>query len=227
MAFGQEAPDQVVVLVAEGEVRAADLGHPQPAHDHLHRVSHRPFGALHGHLLRGILSEQVAQPAQLVGVVPVHPHAQADGLLRLQRCVREHALLAQVDELRDAVALDVVLAGETELALDQHLDPQTLAVEAVLVTLVLPEHRVEALVNVLVRPAPGVVHAHRVVRSYGSVEERPALVGGVLRPQQRERVALAPRSENLVLERRQIRLPRDRLKRALHPRVHGHRASRE
>ena len=45
--------------------------------------------------LRGILAEQVVQPAQLVGVVPVHPHAEADGLLGLARGVGQDALLAQ------------------------------------------------------------------------------------------------------------------------------------
>ena len=55
------------------------------------------------------------------------------------------------------------------------LDPQALAVEAVLVALVLAEHRVEALVQVLVRPTPRVVDAHRVVGGDGAVEERPGL----------------------------------------------------
>ena len=55
------------------------------------------------------------------------------------------------------------LVVKPELALDVDLDPQALAVEAVLVALVLAEHRVEALVEVLVGAAPGVVDAHRVV----------------------------------------------------------------
>ena len=148
-----------------------------------------PWGPCDGHLLRGVLGQQVAQAAQLVRIVPVHPHAEADRLLGLLRGVGQHALLAQADELGDAVRLDVALAGEAELALDVHLDPQALAVEAVLPALVLAEHGVEALEEVLVGPAPGVVDAHRVVGRDGPIDERPALVARVLGAQTRERPA--------------------------------------
>jgi polyisoprenyl-teichoic acid--peptidoglycan teichoic acid transferase len=78
---------------------------------------------------------------------------------------------------------------EAELALDVDLDPQALAVEAVLVALVLAEHGVEALVEVLVRTAPGVVDAHRVVGRDGPVEEAPARPARVLRAQPGEGAA--------------------------------------
>ena len=103
---------------------------------------------------RRVGGEQVAQPAQLVGVVPVHPHPEADALLGLAGGVGQDALLAERDELGDAVGLDVALAREAEVALDVDLDPQPLAVEAVLLALVLAEHRVEALEEVLVRRGP-------------------------------------------------------------------------
>ena len=99
----------------------------------------------------------------------------------------------------DAVGLDVALGGEAEVALDVDLDPQALAVEPVLVALVLAEHRVEALVQVLVRAAPGVVDAHRVVGRDRPVEEAPARAAGVLRAQPGERPALAPLGQDLVL----------------------------
>ena len=118
--------------------------------------------------------EQVAQAQQLGRVVPVHPVAEPDGLLGLAGGEREHPLLAQAHELGDAVRLDVALAREAEVALDVDLDPQALAVEAVLVALVLAQHRVEALVQVLVRAAPRVVDAHRVVGGDRPVEEAPA-----------------------------------------------------
>ena len=102
----------------------------------------------------GSAAEQVAQPAQLVRVVPVHPHPEPDRLLGLARGVGQHALLAQRHELGDAVGLDVALALEPEVALDVDLDPQALAVEAVLPALVLAEHGVEALVEVLVGRGP-------------------------------------------------------------------------
>ena len=91
------------------------------------------------------------------------------------------------DELGDAVGLDVALALEPEVALDVDLDPQALAVEPVLPALVLAEHRVVALEDVLVGPAPGVVDAHRVVGRDRAVEEAPARPAGVLGAQPRER----------------------------------------
>ena len=91
------------------------------------------------------------------------------------------------DELGDPVRLDVALAREPEVALDVDLDPQALAVEAVLPALVLAEHRVESLEQVLVGPAPGVVDAHRVVRGDRPVEEAPARPARVLGAQPGER----------------------------------------
>ena len=90
------------------------------------------------------------------------------------------------------------LRGEPEVALDIDLDPQALAVEAVLVALVLAEHRVEALVEVLVRPAPGVVDGHRVVGRDRTVEEAPFGTAGVLCTQPREGPTVAPPLEDLV-----------------------------
>ena len=100
VALREEAPDQVVVLVAEGEVAAADVGHAEPPDEHLDRVGDRPVGARDRRLLRGSSAEQVAQPAQLVGVVPVHPEAEPDRLLGLARGVGQDALLAQGHEAR-------------------------------------------------------------------------------------------------------------------------------
>ena len=143
--------------------------------------------------------EQLVEPAQLGRVVPVHPHAQADRLLRLAGREREHPLLAQGHEPVDAVRLDVALGREAEVALDVDLHPQALAVEPVLVALVLALHRVEALVEVLVRATPRVVDAHRVVRGDRPVEEAPARPALVLRAEARERPSLGPLAEQLVL----------------------------
>ena len=151
-----------------------------------------PVRALDGDRLGRVLGQQVAQPAQLVRVVPVHPHPEPDRLLGLARGVGQDALLAQADELGDPVGLDVALAREAEVALDVDLDPQALAVEPVLVALVVAEHRLEALVEVLVGPAPGVMDAHRVVGRDRAVEEAPALAARVLGTQPGERPPLAP-----------------------------------
>ena len=199
MALGEEPPDQVVVLVAEREVGPAELRHPEPADEHLHAVGHGTQRAGQGRLRRRVGAEQVAQPEQLVRVVPVHPVAQPDRLLRLARREGEHPLLAEAHELRDAVLLDVALGGEAEVTLDVDLHPQALAVEAVLPALVLAAHGVESLEDVLVGAAPGVVDAHRVVGRDRPVEEAPARPTGVLGAQAGERPALAPEGEDLVL----------------------------
>ena len=147
----------------------------------------------------GSARQQVAQPEQLGRVVPVHPVAEPDALLGLAGGERQHPLLAQAHELGDAVRLDVALAREAQVALDVDLDPQALAVEPVLVALVLAEHRVEALVEVLVGAAPGVVDAHRVVGGDRPVEEAPARAALVLRAEPRERAPLGPLPEQVVL----------------------------
>src|SRR5204862_3855391 len=128
------------------------------------------------------------------------PEAEPDRLLGLPSGVRQDALLAQRHELGDAVRLDVALALEAEIALDVDLDPQALAVEPVLPALVVAEHGVEALKQVLVGTAPGVVHAHRVVGRDGSVEAAPMRPPGVLRAQPPERPTLAPLPQQPLLE---------------------------
>ena len=75
---------------------------PEAPDDHLDGVGDRAVRPVHGDRLLRVLLEQIAQPSQLVGVVPVHPHAEADRLLGLLRGVGQHALLAEADELGDA-----------------------------------------------------------------------------------------------------------------------------
>ena len=87
-------------------------GRPEAPDDHLDRVGDRPVGPLDRDDLRRVLLEEVAQATQLVGVVPVHPVAEPDGLLGLDRGVRQDALLAEAHEVGDAVGLDVLLARE-------------------------------------------------------------------------------------------------------------------
>ena len=62
-------------------------------------------------------------------------------------------------KLVEAVLLDLPLGVQAELLLDADLDPQPLAVEAVLVALVEAAERLVALEDVLQRAAPGRVHA--------------------------------------------------------------------
>src|SRR5207237_8604066 len=105
---------------------------------------------------------------------PGRPVTQAPGPLRLRPGVMQYAGLSPLDELGDAVALDVPLALEAELFLHLDLDPQALAVKPVLVPLPVAEHGVVPAEEVLVGAPPGVVHAHRVVGGDRPVEEGPA-----------------------------------------------------
>ena len=136
--------------------------------------------------------------------VPVHPHAEPLRLLGDHLAVLGHPLLAAFGELGEAVFLDLALRVEPERLLDLDLDPETLAVEAVLVALVEAAQRLVALEDVLERPAPGVVHTHRVVRGDGAVDEAEPLAASVLLAQLLERPLDVPEREHLPLERRVI-----------------------
>src|SRR5256886_14631932 len=97
---------------------------------------------------------------RVVGVRPVHPLTHADGPLRDRGRRPIDAGAAGFGEHRDAVGIDVALAVEVQLALDLHLDPEALAIEAVLVALVESLHRLVTLVDILVGTRPGAVHPH-------------------------------------------------------------------
>ena len=128
---------------------------------------------------------------------------------RLDAGVLGHAIAAGAREAVEPVGLDLVLRVEPERLLDLDLDPQPLAVEAVLVALVLAERRVVALEQVLQRAAPGVVHAHRVVGRDRAVDERVRRPAGVLLAQLLERAVALPALEHPVLERDVIGLGGD------------------
>ena len=85
----------------------------------------------------------------VVVVVPVHPHAEPHRLLGDHLGELGDALAARLGERGEAVLLDVALGVQAERLLDLDLDPEALAVEAVLVALVVPAHRLVALEDVL------------------------------------------------------------------------------
>ena len=117
-------------------------------------------------------------------------------------CSRDHlgelgdALDAAGVELGEPVLLDLALGVQAERLLDLDLDPEALAVEAVLVALVLAEQRLVALEHVLQRAAPGVVDGHRVVRGHRPVDEREPRTAGVQLPQAVERPLVLPPFED-------------------------------
>ena len=151
--------------------------------------------------------------------LPVHPHAEPARLRGLHAGVLGHAIAAGAREAVEPVGLDLVLRVEPERLLDLDLDPQALAVEAVLVALILAERGVVALEQVLQRAPPRVVHAHRVVRRDRAVDERERRPALVLLAQPLERPVAVPALEHAVLERDVVGLGGD----GSESRIGGHR----
>src|SRR5262249_50199630 len=101
---------------------------------------------------------------------------------------------------------DVALRLEFQLFLDFDLDPQALAIKAVLMAQFVAGHRLVALVSVLVGASPGVVYAHRVVGGNRPVEKRPLRLAAILFAQFVERAGALPELENGPLLGRKIDL---------------------
>ncbi len=142
---------------------------------------------------------------------PVHPLAEPDRPFgeRLRR-LDDH-LPAAAGELRQPELLDLPLRVETQLALDADLDPEPLAVEAVLVALVEPAHGLVPLEDVLQRPSPrGVDAEHHPVRGHRPVDEAEPRAVRVLGAQCGERPLTLPGLEDRALERVVIGLVRKR-----------------
>src|SRR6266536_3860514 len=85
----------------------------------------------------------------VVVVAPVHPLAETDAAPFQVLGRPDDDLAALAGELLQPVRLDLALGVEPELPLDADLDPETLAVEAVLVPLIEPAQRLVALEDVL------------------------------------------------------------------------------
>ena len=174
--------------------------------------------------LEALLEEQpdrfdVVVRVREVGVVPVHPLPEARRLLGDHLRVLVDPFAARPREVLDAERLDVGLALEAERPLDLDLDPESLAVEAVLVAAALALHRMEADDGVLQRPPPRVVHAHGVVRGDRPIEEPELGRAGPERAQAGERARVLPVLEHprLDLEGVVVRVDRGLLGRAGRP----------
>ena len=144
-----------------------------------------------------------------VVVPPVHPLAEPDRPFGQLLRGPDDDVTALAGELGEPVLLDLALRVEPELPLDTDLDPETLAVEPVLVALVVAAERLVALEDVLERPSPGGVDGQRLVRGDRAVEEAEPRPVGVLRPQLRERRLPLPEREDLPLERVVVGLVRE------------------
>src|SRR5436190_19278847 len=133
-------------------------------------------------------------------VAPVHPLAEASRAPRQLGGVAGNGVAALPRELGEAVLLDLALRVQSQRALDADLDPETLAVVAVLITLVESAERVVALEDVLERPAPAGVDAELLVRGDRPVEEAPLRAVAILLPQPVEDPLRLPPGEHLLLE---------------------------
>src|SRR4029079_5249039 len=114
------------------KVASAPFGVAQFA-DQLMRGPCRFLPARSGERDRLIAADRFGQLSQFVWVIPVHPVAEADGLFGLPGGTAQRAFLAGVAERVDAGLDDRVLREIAQLAFDLAFNPETLAVEAVLV----------------------------------------------------------------------------------------------
>ena len=88
--------------------------------------------------------------------------------------------LALFDELADTVCLDFLLRFEAFFLFYFNLDPQTLAVVAILKPLAVTLHVPEAEEEVFVSSSPRMVDAHQVVSSNRAVDEGVVFLGIVV-----------------------------------------------
>ena len=95
------------------------------------------------------------------------------------------------------------------VALDADLDPEPLAVEAVLVALVEAAQRLVALEDVLQRAPPGGVDSHGLVRRHRAVDEAEARASPVQLAELLEVSFPLPELEDLELEMVMVRLVRE------------------
>ena len=135
-----------------------------------------------------------------VGIIPVHPHTQALGLLGLDSGIFADTLLAQVHEFFDAVFLHFPFGLETQFLFHLNFHPQSLAVEAVLVAELMAGHCFVAVVDIFQGPAPGVVHTHGVVGRDGPIYKGPFWFTLICRYALAENVVLFPELQQFVLE---------------------------
>jgi hypothetical protein len=160
-----------------------------------------------------VLDVRVAE-GEVVGS-PVHPLPEAlRSLCQLGRRP-DHLLAAAARELREPELLDLALRVEAELPLDPDLDPQALAVEAVLVALVMTAQRLVPLEDVFQRPPPRRVHGERLVGRYRTVDEAEPRSLRVLLAEPAEGLLALPTIQHLPLERVMIRLVRQRCEHAV------------
>ena len=189
--FFQERPDGFVVLSTEREIAAAPFCVAKSL-DKLMRPGGFSLASRSRDRDHFIGAKVFGQLAKLIGVVPVHPVTESLRLFGLSSRKPENSALAFVDEVVDAEFMDGGFRAESQLLFDFDLNPQPLAVESVLESLVMAGHGKEPLVRVFVRAAPGMVNSHWVIGGDGTVEKAPTLATCVFASQLLKRLLLQP-----------------------------------
>ena len=161
-----------LVLRDRGAAAGAPLGGPMPAEEPAPLVDG-------GQEPPDVLDVGVGEGE--VVAAPVHPLPESDRPLREIGGGALDDGPAAAGELGQPELLDLALRVEAELSLDADLDPQPLAVEAVLVALVVAPERLVALEDVLERATPRRVDGERLVGRDRAVDEAEAGAVGVLR----------------------------------------------
>src|SRR5262249_27048435 len=146
----QREPDEerrVDLLLEDPGLRQLVLRQRRPA-------AGAPLGRAVSHVEPAALVDDLEEPPDVldvrvaereVVVVPVQPLTEPDRAARQLACRPGDDLTALRREALEPVLLDLPLRVQPELALDADLDPEALAVPAVLVALIEPAQRLVAL----------------------------------------------------------------------------------
>ncbi len=145
-----------------------------------------------------------------VGLRQVDPVAHALGQLLERVDMPLDRLAAFRVELRDAVGLDVFLAGEAKLLFDLQLDGQAMAVPARLTRDVEALHGLEPREEILEHPCLDVVGAGHTVRGRRALVKGPLRAPFALRERAIEDLGVVPAPQHLVFEGGQVDLRRER-----------------
>ena len=85
---------------------------------------------------------------------------------------REDAFFTALDESSDAIFLNIEFCFQVKILLYIDLHPESLTVKAILIALLIALHGFKALIKILVRAAPGMMDAHRIVGRDRAIHER-------------------------------------------------------
>ncbi len=180
----------------EGRAAAVAVGH------HLVPLVQQPLVA--DRLQRPPHRLDIALIKGSVGVLQVHPEADAFGQPVPLLEELEHGVAALFVELLDPVLLDLGLALDPELLFNRDLHGQPVAVPATLALHAIAAHRLVARIDVLEHAREHVVRAGPAVGRGGPLVEHPLLGSVAVTQRLAEYVALAPALQHFLLELGQL-----------------------